>query len=68
MSEQREERPGEGDLSTEQKKHIEQPAQKDQEQSNLQPEIQQEPDPEAEEVGLEDEEQEEDEETVNQQA
>jgi hypothetical protein len=45
MSAQREERPGENELDTEQKKHIEQPAQKDQEQSNPQPEIQQEPDP-----------------------
>jgi hypothetical protein len=74
MSDQRKERRGEGELDTEHKKHIEQPGRKDQEQSSLQPELQQEPEPEEEEGELEDEaggdqqEEEQNEERLDQQA
>jgi hypothetical protein len=74
MSQQREQRRGEGELDTEEKRRIEQPGFKDQDQSNLQPVLQQEPEPETQKPELEDEgqddgqEEEQDEEKLDQQA
>jgi hypothetical protein len=66
MSQQREQRRRDGELNTEEKKHIEQPGLKDQEQANVQPELEA-PEPEGEDAELDDkgQEEEQDEETLD---